>query len=124
MRTRWRTREIVAPAAAAWDLLTLVEHWPEWGPSVADVDHDGERIGPGSTGRVMPVVGPSLPFEVTHFEDGRSWSWKVAGVPATGHLVEAIGTDRCRVGFSVPLVAAPYLVVCEVALRRIERALA
>ncbi|MFN3216539.1 MAG: hypothetical protein ACE367_08600 [Acidimicrobiales bacterium] len=51
-------------------------------------------------------------------------SWKVAGVPATSHAVEALGDDRCRAGFGVPVAAAPYLAVCALALRRIERIVA
>ena len=62
-----------------------------------------------------------LPFEITTFVDGTEWSWKVAGLPATDHRVEAITGDRCRVGFAVPWPAAPYLVVCRTALRRLDR---
>lgn len=118
----WVTRELRAPASAAWDLLTDVRRWPSWGPTVreARVDGGGSRIGPGSTGAVRAAVGPWVPFRVTTFDDGRAWSWRVAGVPATSHRVEDLGPDRCRVGFRVPWPAAPYAVVCEVALRRIE----
>jgi hypothetical protein len=35
--------------------------------------------------------------------------------------VEALGPDRCRVGFGVPWVAAPYLLVCRAAIIRIRR---
>ncbi len=135
----WVTREIAAPSERAWDLLVDVRRWPEWGPSVAEARLDrtspsGEgtddrgrggrhRIGSGSTGQVRPVVGPWIRFEVTTFVQGRSWSWRVAGVPATRHRVEALGADRCRVGFGVPVWAAPYAAVCVLALRRIDHAL-
>ncbi|HEX2576259.1 MAG TPA: hypothetical protein VHK88_07905 [Aquihabitans sp.] len=97
---------------------------PEWGPTVAaariDDGGDGTRIRPGARGAIRPPVGPWIPFRVTAFVPGVSWAWRVAGVPATAHRVEDLGDGRCRVGFRVPLVAAPYAAVCAVALRRIE----
>jgi hypothetical protein len=60
-----------------------------------------------------------LPFTVTAVVDGRRWCWNVAGVPATDHTVTPLDDGRCRVGFGVPVVAAAYLAVCRVALRRI-----
>ncbi len=125
----WITRAIDAPAGEAWRLLTDVARWPAWGPSVRGVDLDGSgsAIGRGSTGRVRPVVGPGLPFVVDAFDDAdpamRSWSWRVAGVPATGHRVEDLGDGRCRVGFRVPTLVAPYGLVCWLALDRIDHLL-
>ena len=66
------------------------------------------------------MLGVRLSFEITAHEDGVRWAWTVAGVPATDHTVEALGAERCRVGFGVPWPAALYLVVCRVALRRLE----
>lgn len=72
----------------------------------------------GSRGRIRTIGGVWLPFEVG--SDGtRRWTWRVAGVPATGHEVEPVG-DGSRVTFEVPLLAAPYAVVCWVALRRLD----
>lgn len=112
--------EIQAPASAAWELLTDTSRWPQWGPSVFRVESAGQRIGPGSTGRVQTTIGVWLPFRVTEFAAGRRWDWEIAGIPATGHRVESLGPDRCRVVFEVPLLAAPYLAVCRLALRRIR----
>ncbi len=117
-------REVAAPAARVWDLLVDTTRWSAWGPTVAGAEiragGDGTRIGPGATGRVRTSLGPSLPFEVLRFDEGRRWTWSVAGIPATGHRVEPVGDDRCRVVLEVPAWAAPYLLVCRVALRRIE----
>ncbi|WP_396612733.1 hypothetical protein ACH9L7_05525 [Haloferax sp. S1W] len=44
----------------------------------------------------------------------------MAGIPATGHRVRAVGVEQCEVTFEVPLYAAPYAAVCAVALRRID----
>lgn len=121
MRTRWIEREIAAPAATVWALLTDVRRWPEWGPSVRRAVLDGAAFELGGRGRVTTRVGLTLPFVVTAFEPGRSWSWEVAGVRATDHRLEALAEDRCRIGFGVPIVAWPYLVICAIALRRIGR---
>ncbi len=115
----WTWGDVAAPAEVAWNLLVDVERWPEWGPSVRSARLLSERFGDGTRGLVTTALGFDLPFEVTSFEPGRSWSWSVAGVPATGHRVESTGEDACRVGFGVPAIALPYLVVCRVAIARI-----
>ncbi|MFZ4585196.1 MAG: SRPBCC family protein [Acidimicrobiia bacterium] len=122
MRRLWATREIAAPAASAWALLVDVDSWPKWGPSIrsAQVDGPAAMLHVGARGEVTTVVGVTLPFEITEFEEGRRWAWSVRGIPATDHEVTALGDRRCRVGIGLPLVAAPYLAVCALALRRIE----
>lgn len=115
--------EILAPASAAWELLTDTTRWPQWGPSVSRVESAEQYIGPGSTGRVLTIFGVWLPFRVTEFVAGQRWGWEVAGIPATGHRVESLGPDRCRVVFEVPLLAAPYLAVCRLAAERIRNIL-
>jgi hypothetical protein len=112
--------EIAVPASAAWELLTDTARWPEWGPSVCRVESTGQYIGSGSSGRVQTIIGVWLPFRVTQFVVGHRWPWEVAGIQATGHRVESLGADHCRVTFEVPLLAAPYLAVCRLAAGRIR----
>jgi uncharacterized protein YndB with AHSA1/START domain len=114
------SREIASPPEVVWRLLTHVDEWPRWGPTVAGGEVPGGVIGPGARGTVRTVLGVSLPFEVTDFVPGRSWAWSVAGVPATEHRVVPTA-GGCRVAFDVPWWAAGYVVVCALALRRIER---
>lgn len=116
----WLHRSIDAPAEQVWTLLTDLELWPEWGPSVRRATLSTERFELGATGEITTVVGLTLPFEITTYEPGTQWAWKVAGIGATDHRVEPLGPERCRVGFGVPLVAAPYMVVIRAALGRIE----
>jgi hypothetical protein len=121
-------RFVPAAPEVVWDLLVDTSRWPEWGPSVTAVELDdapatpatGTRITAGSTGRVRTAVGVWVPFRITGFNDGRRWSWNVAGIPATSHTVEP-APGGCRVGFGIPLLVAPYALVCQVALARIER---
>jgi hypothetical protein len=117
----WVTRTVGAPAAHVWRVLIDTTTWPRWGPSISEVRHEGRFLGPGSTGQIRPPVGPWLDFTVTRFEEGRFWSWSVAGVPATAHRVESIDAHRSRAGIDVPLVVVPYAVVGAVALQRIDR---
>ena len=109
-----------ATVATAWDVLIDTQKWPQWGPSVRAVESTPRYLCAGSVGRVQAPLGVWLPFEVTEFEEGKSWAWKVAGVPTTTHAVEndPIG---CKVTFGVPYLAAPYALICRAALKRIER---
>ena len=118
--------EIAAPSEFAWKQLTDLSCWPRWGPTVrsARLDDGSESLSAGATGSVQTVLGPWLPFRVEHWRvDGSlmSWSWRVAGVPATEHVVLSRGPSRCRVEMSVPWWAVSYLAVVRVALTRIRR---
>ncbi|KQP29340.1 SRPBCC family protein [Aeromicrobium sp. Leaf272] len=110
----------VAPDAV-WSLLVDLDAWPRWGPSVrrAALD-DGGELGLGARGHVWTAVGVRLSFEVTSFDPGRSWAWRVAGVPATTHAVRPDG-DGCRASMGAPLWAPAYLPVLAAALVRIDR---
>ncbi|WP_416839610.1 SRPBCC family protein [Haloferax sp. DFSO52] len=113
------SRAISVPTHVAWDVLVSIDDWPVWGPSVSAVRGIDGRIEAGSQGDVR-VAGVWVPFTVETCADHR-WTWRVAGIPATGHRVTATGVDQCSVAFEIPLVASPYAVVCAAALRRIER---
>ena len=115
------TQLIDAPPGAVWDELTRVSRWSRWGPSVVDVECDDECIRRDSRGRVRTALGFWLPFEVTAMEPGRSWRWRVGGIPATGHRVEPEGPGRCRLVFEIPWWAALYAPVCRAAANRIAR---
>ncbi|MFC6906384.1 SRPBCC family protein [Halalkalicoccus tibetensis] len=111
------TRPIDAPAEDVWKLLVDTRYWPEWGPSITDVECRDREIRTGLTGRVRLVGGIRVPFEVT-YRDAYRWTWAVAGIPATGHRVEPLN-GSCRAVFEVPLLAAGYVPVCRLALSRI-----
>jgi uncharacterized protein YndB with AHSA1/START domain len=115
------SRRIEAPAESVWNALTALADWPRWGPTVARAElTDDGPLRLGSRGTVWTPVGVPLPFEITEFQPGRSWAWRVAGVPATKHGVEPDG-EGCRAWMSAPLWAPAYLPVLGIGLRRIER---
>lgn len=119
MRHLTVTREIGAPAAVVWRLLSELDRWPEWGPSVRRVRSDAARVAPGVEGSVELPGGWTLPFRITRVAEGESWAWRVAGVQATGHRVVDLGPDRCRAELSVPVVLFPYALILRVALGRL-----
>lgn len=112
-------RIIPAPPSLVWRILTDTREWPLWGPSVRAVQAPSALIGPGLRGRIQTPVGLWIPFEITRWEQDRAWSWRVAGIEATGHRLEPISPTRCRVTFEIPRWAPLYRPVCETALRRI-----
>lgn len=113
------TARLDVPDAVAWGLLTDTHTWPQWGPSVRAVDAPQRFISAGITGRVQTTPGLWLPFEITEWEEGRAWAWRVAGIPATGHRVTPVTASSCRVTFTIPRWAPFYAPVCRTALRRI-----
>jgi hypothetical protein len=97
----------------------LTVQWRAWGPSVRAADPADTLIDGTTVGRVhMPlVIGP--PLRITHHEQGHFWSWWVAGIPATGHRIDALPEGR-RITFEAPTTAFACLAVCRRALDRIE----
>lgn len=59
-----------------------------------------------------------VPFTVTEFIAGESWSWSVGGIRATSHHVRPV-PGGAEIVFGVPWWAPAYLAVCDVAVRRI-----
>ncbi len=113
------TATVSAPAAIAWRLLTDTHAWPQWGPSVRAVEAPTRFIDAGTRGRVQTTPGLWLPFLITDWQEGRAWSWRVAGIPATGHTVSPTGPDTCRITFTIPTWAPFYVPVCRIALGRL-----
>jgi hypothetical protein len=118
--------DVAAPRERVWQELVDLDRWPRWGPTVraARLDDGGRELHAGATGAVLTPVGLWLPFTVEQWsqDGGRwTWSWRVAGVPATTHSVAAAGPGRSRLEMTVPWWAPAYLGVVRVALTRIRR---
>jgi uncharacterized protein YndB with AHSA1/START domain len=112
--------EVDAPTERVWALLTEFDHWPDWGVSIRRVESETERVAAGVTGRVQTVAGLWLPFRICDVIPGRFWIWDVAGIGATGHRIKPLAERRCRVEFTGPWIAAPYLAVLRMSLRRLK----
>lgn len=109
---------------SVWDLITDTVKWPHWGPTVKRVQCSERFIREGSAGWVLTAVGIWLPFVITEYEHAGFWSWNVASVKATGHRIQAANNGGCYLWFEVPIIAAPYTLVCHMALNRIKELLA
>ncbi len=112
-------RDIRSSCEQLWSLITDTTQWPLWGPSVTGVKCRDRYIRAGSEGEVKTVAGLWMTFRITAYEEKKYWSWRVSGIPATGHRVEPLGLDLCRLVFEVPLLASAYAPVCVLALKRI-----
>ena len=102
-----------------WNVITDTDQWPLWGPTVKSVDLAERFIRQGSKGRVLTAVGIWLPFVIVEYDHAQFWSWKVASVKATGHRILSTNTEDCSLWFEIPMMAAPYGLVCRMALDRI-----
>jgi uncharacterized protein YndB with AHSA1/START domain len=115
------SRVVDADPARAWRLLCDAARWPEWSPSVRGVATSDRHVVAGTSGRLrLAGVPVAVPFRVDAVGD-RRWTWRVAGVPATGHAVTDAGDGGARVAVEVPPLAAAYVPACVVALRRFAR---
>ena len=112
--------QVAAPAPRVWQLLIDTHTWPRWGPSLRAVDAPARFITTGLRGSVQTAPGFWLQFEITDWEEGRAWAWRVGGIPATGHRVTPLTERSCRVEFTIPSWAPFYVPVCRLALRRLD----
>jgi hypothetical protein len=116
-------RELRASPESAWDLLTDTTKWRWWGPTVRGVTCSDRYIRKGSLGKVRTPIGLWVPFLITEYEHESYWTWKVAGIQATGHRLVQFNPDSCMVAFELPLSWLPYSIVCRIALKRMAKLL-
>jgi uncharacterized membrane protein len=97
------TVDIGAPPEKVFGVLSDVERWPEWTPTMTRVQRlDNAPFGIGSRAQVrQPRLRPAV-WQVTELEVGRSFTW-VTRAPGlhikAGHGVEHRGAG-CRVELS------------------------
>jgi carbon monoxide dehydrogenase subunit G len=92
----WRASVVIAaPAEVVWRVLSEVEAWPEWTPSVRSI----VRLDPGPlhVGQRLRISQPRFPTSVwrlTELVEGRSFVWQAGGPGArttASHSVEPDG---------------------------------
>ena len=117
------SRAVGASSNRVWELLTDTFAWEKWGPSIVAVRSSDRYIKKGSHGRIKTALRFWVPFQVTDLDSGKYWSWRIFGISATGHRIEKHSEGSCLLVFQVPIWAAPYLIICKIALDRIVQLL-
>ncbi len=91
-----RSIRVEAPAAQVWATLVDVETWPVWASQFKRLERlDAGPLAVGSRVRVKPRGMPSSVWQVTGYEDGRSFTWTSSSGPGLhltgGHVVTPVG---------------------------------
>jgi hypothetical protein len=101
------TTEVDAPPEVVFAVLSEVERWPEWTPTVTRVERLGDAGAPLALGGRLRIVQPKVPpaeWTITALEPGRGFRLVSRSPGATveaNHWAEPVGADRSRVTLSV-----------------------
>ena len=66
---------IDAPIEVVWSVFTDVERWPTWASSFTSVELIDGPMRLGAKARIRQPRLPTVVWEVTKWESGRSWTW-------------------------------------------------
>jgi len=85
--------EINATERRVWEVLTDIEHWPEWTSSITSVTRiDSGALAIGSKARIKQPIFGTLTWTVTDFTPLRSFTWeaKTPGITVVaGHHLDS-----------------------------------
>lgn len=108
------TVDIAAPPRTVWTVISDVERWPEWTPSITTIRRIDQ--GPFRVGSSADVKQPRLPrnrFQVTRLEEDRGFDWesRSPGLIGVGrHWIEpTAGGSRATLGVDFRGVLAPLI---------------
>ena len=76
MRTYSTVVEVLAPGSRVWKIMSDVERWPEWTPTMSSVRRlsgSGTEVG-ASFGVKQPGLRPTV-MSVTEFHENESFTW-------------------------------------------------
>ena len=68
---------IDAPIETVWAVFSEVERWPTWAASFTSVELIDGSLRLGAKARIRQPRLPTVVWEVTRWEPGRSWTWTV-----------------------------------------------
>lgn len=106
MRTFTKSIDIAAPAGRVWEVMSDVERWREWTPSITTIRILGG--GPFAVGARAIVRQPKLPpalWRVSSVDPGREFTWVSPGpgfITVARHSVApAAGGSRATLGIEL-----------------------
>ena len=107
--------EIRAPPERVWEVMSDVEHWQEWTPSVTSIERlEADPFGVGSWALIRQPQSLPAKWQVTEWDEGKGFTWvtRRPGATATArHSIEPTpGGSKVALtlefsGFLGPLVA-------------------
>jgi uncharacterized membrane protein len=88
---------IDAPIEVVWSVFTDVERWPTWASSFTSVELIDGPMRLGARARIGQPRLPTVIWQVTKWEPGRSWTWTATTPWArteASHVLTRIGDHR------------------------------
>jgi uncharacterized membrane protein len=85
---------IDAPIDVVWSVFTDIERWPTWASSFTSVELIDGPMRLGAKARIRQPKLPTVVWEVTRWEPGRSWTWVTSAPGArteASHVLTASG---------------------------------
>ena len=85
---------IDAPIEVVWSVFTDVERWPTWASSFTKVELIDGPMRLGAKARIQQPRLPTVVWEVTKWEPGRSWTWTASSPGArteASHVLTRVG---------------------------------
>ena len=85
---------IDAPIEVVWSVFTDVERWPTWASSFTSVELLDGPMRLGAKVRIRQPRLPTVIWEVTKWEPGRSWTWTATSPGArteASHVLTRVG---------------------------------
>jgi uncharacterized membrane protein len=85
---------IDAPIDVVWSVFTDVERWPTWASSFTSVELIDGPMRLGAKARISQPRLPTVVWEVTKWEPGRSWTWAATSPGArteASHVLTPVG---------------------------------
>ena len=99
------TIDIAAPAERVWEVLSDVEYWSEWTPTVTSVRLlDDGPLRQGSRAKIRQPRIPETEYVVTELEPDRSFTWVATGpgtLTTARHDAQPLPGGGTRVRLSV-----------------------
>jgi len=109
MRTFSISIDIAAPAERVYDVMSDIERWHEWTPSITSIKRlDSGPLVVGSRAMVrQPKLPPAL-WQVTAIDPGRSFTWvsTAPGIRTVGHHAAEPTAAGSRATLSIDLQGA------------------